>query len=179
MIPRFCHQFRLLIASGLGLLLAGPAAAFDEVIDSPMYRLPDLPRPAVTTTFPKGLRELWLHALTRPEVEMRVKAADAIALAHTRGVPGMDGTVDALIATLEQQAQHPAVRLAVTRAVIALDARRSAPVLFAQVASADVELRNLIEPALALGSPTNARGLARASAPLPRRPAVSRWRCRG
>src|SRR5438132_14361347 len=63
------------------------ARASDDIIDSPMYRAPELPEPPVVTAFPDA-RELWLKALARPEADLRCKAADTIALAHRRGTKG-------------------------------------------------------------------------------------------
>ena len=139
------------LASVLALLLAAisPARAQYEEIDSPMYRSPELSGPPTVRVFPDGLQEIWLRALSRPEAEMRLKAAATIALAHDRGVKGLDATVGPLIAALDAPEKHPAVRLEIARTLVALDARDAASSLFAQLESASIELRELIEPALA------------------------------
>jgi HEAT repeat protein len=128
-----------------------------------MYKDPDLPTPHMEHVFPEKAKGLWLKALERPEADMKCKAAEAIALAHRRGVKGMETTADALVAALDQMDQDPAVRLAVARALIELDAKDAAPSLFKHAAAGPAELREIVEPALARWDyrPTRADWLAR------------------
>src|SRR3954451_8782964 len=109
----FAGLFACLIVSARG----------DELIDSPMYKTPDLLFPPVVMAYPEELKVLWLRALERPEAEMRCKAADSIALAQRRGMKGLETTVAPLLAALDRSDQHPTVRLAVARALVALEAR--------------------------------------------------------
>ena len=161
--PRFAAA--LVAAVLLGVTC--PVWGFDEVIDSPMYRRPDLPASPVETIFPDGLKDLWLRALARPETEMRLKAAQAIALAHQRGMKGLEPAIGPLQAALDNPDQHPAVRIAAAQALIALDARQVAPGLLARAQDGDAELREAIEPALARWDhrPARAMWLARLDAP--------------
>jgi HEAT repeat protein len=122
---------------------------FDPVIDSPMYKSPDLPAPPVLLIFPEEARALWLRALERPDADTRCKAAETIALARQRGVKGLETTVAPLLAALDQADQHPAVRLAVARALVALDAREAASSLLRQSQVGSGDLREVVEPALA------------------------------
>src|SRR5437763_16962824 len=115
----------LSVTALLGIL--SPACALHERIDSPMYRLPDLSGPAVIVDFPAGLNEIWLRALARPEAEMRLKAAASIALARDRGVKELDACVEPLIAALDAPEKDAAVRLAIARSLVALDANKAAP----------------------------------------------------
>jgi HEAT repeat protein len=126
-----------------------PVQSTLEIIDSPMYKSPDLPSPPVEWVFPEGAKELWLKALERPEAELKCKAADAIARAHAKGVKGFESFIPSLLKILDQPEQHPAVRLAVVRALITLDARNTAPRLFQQLQTAHDDERDYIEPALA------------------------------
>jgi HEAT repeat protein len=126
-----------------------PPAPTIEIVDSPMYKSPDLPKPKVEWVFPEGAKKLWIAALDRPEAEMKCKAADAIARAHAQGVKGLDSAVAPLLAIFEQPGQHAAVRLAVVRALVSLDARGAAPRLFDQMQTVDADMRDVIEPALA------------------------------
>jgi HEAT repeat protein len=114
-----------------------------------MYRAPELPGPTFVTVFPEGAKELWLKALGRPEAEMRYRAAEAIALAHRRGMKGMETTVAPLLAELDRPDQQPTVRLAAARALVTLEAREAAPSLFKQAQAGDSLLREVVEPALA------------------------------
>ncbi len=120
-----------------------------DLIDSPMYKLPALPMPQVVFVLPEGTKELWLRALERPEADLRRQAAEAIALAQRRGFKGFESTIPPLIAALEKSDQHPAVRLAAARALVALDARQAAASLFRQAQTGGSDLREVVEPALA------------------------------
>jgi HEAT repeat protein len=160
-------KIRILIAAGLLLSATGSAPADDAVIDSPMYRLPDLSGPPVEIVFPAGLRVLWLRALQRPDTEMRLKAANAIARAHERGMKDLDATVPALVAALDAPDQDAAVRIAAAQALIALDARRASASLLAEAQRGDIDLRETIEPALATWdyAPARAMWLKRLESP--------------
>jgi HEAT repeat protein len=117
-----------------------------------MYKDPDLPMPRVELVFPKRATALWLKALEQPDAEMKCRAAATIALAHRRGMKGLQTTIAPLRAALDQRDQHPAVVLEVARALIVLDARKEAsPSLlrWVQAGEAPPALRDLVEPALA------------------------------
>lgn len=124
-------------------------ADFDPAIDSPMYHIPDVPMAPVIAVYPEGLKELWLRALERPEADIRSKAADAIALAHQRGMKGLETTKAALLAVLDRPDQQLTDRLAIARALLILEARESAARLFRLAQEGNSDLRELIEPALA------------------------------
>ncbi len=146
---------RIAIALSLFFLFFAPlrlcARLFgaEDPIDSPMYKLPDLPVPVEVKVFPDKTLGLWLKALERPEVDLKCKAADAIALAGRRGVKGLETAVGPLLAALDRQDQDSAVRLSAAQALIALDVREAAPSLLRQAASGGSEMRSLVEPALA------------------------------
>jgi HEAT repeat protein len=142
--------FTLLVTlSPYPLVTISPCRAYDEIIDSPMYRLPDLPVPRIVNVY-LDAKDLWLKALQRPEADMKRKAADTIALAEQRGVKGLQATVAPLLAALNQEDQHPTVRLAVARALVVLNARSAAPSLLREAQASGGELRDIVEPALAL-----------------------------
>jgi HEAT repeat protein len=98
---------------------------------------------------PEGTTELWLKALARPEADPACQAAEAVVLAQRRGVSRMETTVPALVAALDRPDQHPAVRRAAARALVALEARQAAPSLLRQAEAGDEDLRMVAEPALA------------------------------
>ncbi len=138
----------VLLAAWTSVGPASPArAGYDELIDSPMYQDPAIPLAPVAPVLPPRTRALWLRALERPEVEMRIRAADAFALASRRGYKGFDDAVPALTAALERPDQHPTVRLAAARALTALDVREAAPALLRHTL-ADPDLRDVADPAL-------------------------------
>ena len=125
------------------------ARAEESVIDLPMYRDPQLVMPSTVKIFAKGLTELWLQALERPEADYKSQAALAIAYAHELGMKELETTIPVLVRELDRAEQHPTVRLAMVRALVALDARSSAPSLLKQAQTGDAELREMIEPVLA------------------------------
>jgi HEAT repeat protein len=132
------------------LLVAALAAlAKDEAIDSVMDTDPDIPMARVVKVFPERLTTLWLQSLGRPEKELKCQAAATIALAHRRGMSGLEVTVAPLLWTLDQPEQHLTVRLAAAHALITLDARQAAPSLFKHAQTDGSEMRNVVEPALA------------------------------
>jgi HEAT repeat protein len=144
--------FFSVVSVPLWLILPCRAAepSFDKVIDSPMYRLPPMPVAHVEYTFPAGAKELWLRVLReRTEVDMKCKAAHAIATAHRDGVKGFETTIPDLLAMFDQKDQHATVLLAVAEALIALDAKQASASFFRHAQSGDSDLRELVEPALA------------------------------
>jgi HEAT repeat protein len=104
---------------------------------------------AVVAKFHPRLKALWLEALARPEADLKRQAADAIVRAHRLGMPGLQEVVPRLLAELEAPDAHPVVRLAVARALIALDARQAAPALMKRSRTGGFDAARLIEPALA------------------------------
>lgn len=141
--------FPAILLTACLMMWAGPVSAQGEWIDSPMYRDPDLPSPPPAVyVLPEATWRLWLKALERPEADFRCKAADAIALAHRRGFEGLKATIPNLIAASKRD-QPPAVRLAIARALIALDAKQSAADLWERAAAGGIDLREAVEPALA------------------------------
>jgi HEAT repeat protein len=130
------------------MFAARPAHAWDEAIDSVMYRSPDLPKARMAIVFPEQIKAPWLEALRRPEADYLCPAALTLAFAHRRGMKGLEAAVPALLEALDRPNQHPSVRLTIARTLIELDAREAADSLFRQAQSGDRGLRSEIEPAL-------------------------------
>lgn len=144
------HWFVVGVVPALLLAICRPTLAGGEQlrIDSPMFEEPHLEISEHVLVFSPGLKDLWLQALERPEADLQRQAADAIALAHGYGMQGLSETVDALAAALQKPDQHPVVKYSAGRALIALDARDKADVLWKQAQSGGLELAQFIEPAL-------------------------------
>src|SRR5262249_49782481 len=119
-----------MLAVAICFLFAAPTARADGLIDSPMYKMPEFPAPHVIRELPKGASELWRRALERPEADLKIKAADAFALAHRRGYKEAQAAIPALLVEFDRPDQAPAVRLAAAQSLSALDARVAAPNLF-------------------------------------------------
>ncbi|HKB06351.1 MAG TPA: hypothetical protein VKD90_29420 [Gemmataceae bacterium] len=125
-----------------------PSARADDALDSVMYKDPESAVSRVVYKLPPELAGLWVEALGRKEADLKAKAAQAIALAHERGFPGMEPTVAPLVRELGRGEQHPTVRAAMARALVVLDAKQAADGL-ARAAATDDDVRDLVEPALA------------------------------
>lgn len=130
-------------------LVAALDARAADLVDSPMYRDPDLPLPPILYHLPDRTKALWLRALDRPETDTKCKAAGAIAEARRRGLKGLETTIVPLRTVLDRPDEPLVVRLAVARALVELDARDAAPSLLKQARAGSGDLRELIEPALA------------------------------
>jgi HEAT repeat protein len=147
-----------------------------------MYKSPDLRVPRVEWVFPAGAKDLWLKALQQPEVELKCKAADAIARAHRQGIVGWENTIASLRAELDHADQHSSVRLAVARALVELDVQDTSASLLRHTLAGGTDLRQVIEPALAAWDyqPARAVWLERLRDPQPRqRSQVLAIRCLG
>jgi len=139
------------IAVLLSLVLAAVDASWVRAVDMPwiMYEDPILKKQSIEVAFPPELVDRWQQALARPEREMRRRAAVAIAEAVPKGVPGLDATIDPLCKLLSEPEQEQIVRLSVARALVALDARQTAPLLIEATRPDDLEMAEVVEPALA------------------------------
>lgn len=144
-VPFLAH---VLLGLVYGLVGAVPAFAVDEIIDSLIYKDPEIPAARVVKVFRPELLPLWLRALERPETDLKYQAATTIALAHRRGMPGLEAAVPPLLRALDQPEQPLTVRLAVAQALITLDARQATPSLFKHAQADGIDMRDLIEPAL-------------------------------
>src|SRR5207237_1185157 len=68
---------------------------------------------------------------------------------HRMGMRDLEDTVPRIIEELEVPNAHAVVRLAVARALIALDARQAAPVLMRHAEADGLDTARVVEPALA------------------------------
>ena len=142
---------RLMAATFVGLVLVAGLSLPAAGIEMPwiMYEDPALKRPVVETTFPPELVDRWLQAIARPEREMKRRAALAIADAAAMQVPGLEATVDSLSEVLRAPGQDRVVRLTTARALVALDARQAAAALAEATGPEDLDMAEIVEPALA------------------------------
>src|SRR5262249_8333180 len=149
-----CAVYRVMLVllvtlSPFHLVTLPASQAAENLIDSPMYKLPDLPEPKTELIFSEKAKALWLKALKLPTVEMRSRAAQTIALAHRRGMKGLEDAIDPLLALIDNATEHPAVRLEAVKALIELDVRRAAGNLHNVAQTGSSELREVIEAVLA------------------------------
>src|SRR5262245_21113053 len=173
---------RRVLGPALGLILLISPSSFllpslkakDPVVDSIMYRDPDLPTSRAVRVFPDRLLQLWLEALERPEKDLKNRVALTIAEAKRRGMKELETAVPHLIRELERPDQDRTVRAAIARAIVALDAKESAPALARAAAAGEPDIYDLVEPALARWDykPIRAEWLKRLDQPPLRRPAI-------
>lgn len=91
---------------------------------------------------------LWVDAMSRPDSLLQRVAIDTIAVAHRRGMKGIDVTVPKLVELLDQAKLAPEVRYAAVNAIVELDARDHAEMLVRLAEKHGGELSALVESAL-------------------------------
>lgn len=150
----------LVVLAGWLLSAAFTGGAFAQVqdIDWLMFRDPKLPTPDVQISFPPGLSEVWRNALEEPQRDFKRRAAAAIIEGHHRGVSGLETAVPQLEELLADPDAEKAVRLTAAQALVTLDARRSATLLFESLGE-DLDMAEVVEPALARWSHPPARDM--------------------
>ena len=127
--------------------LTGSTEAIE--LDWLMYRDPILPRPVIERPFPPKLVEVWLKALESNERDLQRRTAVAIAQAHSLGLEGLEATIEPLTEILQDADQPRQTRLAAAHSLVTIEARSVAGTLFAQLDDGDIEMAEVIEPALA------------------------------
>ena len=125
------------------------AVAADVQVSAAMDRDPQRELPVKQRYFSPQLKSLWVAALGQADTELQLQAAQTIARAHRLGMPGLEAAIEPLMTRLGQTDLHPLVREACTNALVALDARQAAPLLFHHWQNSENDLAPLVEPALA------------------------------
>ncbi len=130
---------------------AGPACAqhTGHHYDLEMYNNPFFAPLEQYVVYPVGLKRLWLTALERPDAELQRMVIDSIALAHRRGVEGMNETVPRLVTLLAEPDQTLEVRRATVNALITMDAQDQAANIAAIASKYGLSIAQIVEPALA------------------------------
>ena len=129
--------------------MAATAARAEIRPEFAMDRDPLVTAPDPVFLFPDNVLSLWLQALARPEAEMQRLAAETISQAQAYGLPDIQSAQPALLKIVAGESTHPAARFAAARALIVLEAKDAANVLFESSQKNGSDLRQLIEPALA------------------------------
>lgn len=137
----------LIVLTAAALASAGSAA--EIVLDSPMLNDPALELPGTVKTLSPKLKALWFQALDGPESGLKMRAAEAIARAKNHGLNDMSDAASPLVRVLDELGQSLPVRLSAARALIVIDARQTAVALHEQARRDEIEMRQLVEPALA------------------------------
>ena len=134
----------------LGLVTAAAANAVAAIpqLDTTIYRDPELPQRALQHIIPPAMLELWLGALGAAEADLQREAATMILRCHQQGYPGLQETADDLIAAMKTS-RHPVAQRSIVLALIELDVRQSASLLFEFMRTGGTTEALIAEPALA------------------------------
>lgn len=125
------------------------AAADYEQLDSLLDLDPKSAWKPPEVHFEYELKDVWIRALEAPEADLRRRAAESFVRARREGFDGFDEAIPRLEKRLAMPDPHPQVRLALARALCALDARRTAPLLVEELQRDGLRASVMIEPTLA------------------------------
>lgn len=133
------------------LPLAGECAGieFDDRFLHPMYDAPKLTPPAYKIVFYDNMRPVWFAALLDDDPEMRRLAADTIAMAHRKGMRGLEEAETELIKLLQREDGNPRIRRSAASAIVEIDAQDTAALLAQHLPDSDFDYAQVVEPALA------------------------------
>jgi len=145
--PLNCRWALVIALTLVGLAPAGGATKVE--VDSARHQDPKIELPPPIVSYSPKLKPLWLAALAHDEVDLKRQAAHTIALAHQRGMPDLADAATPLMEALDAPDQHPVVMLAAAKALIVLDARQAAPLLFKHAAKDGLDMAQMVEPVLA------------------------------
>jgi HEAT repeat protein len=146
-IPR-CAGWIVIVLCGCTISWAGEELPrLDR--DSAMYLDPEIVIPPYKFAFHDGLKPRWIEALRRPDDELQRLAADAIAKATQLGMQGLEDTADDLVKLVNSDRESATVQYAAVRALVVLQARQACDALAHRLEQGNLQLAQLIEPALA------------------------------
>lgn len=145
---RILLAFLTLIA--LMIAVDAPTATAEEIRVHLLMNLePDTPVQTSRWLIHPRLVPLWRQALARPESELKRRAAEAIVTASKVDPDAMKVAIPDLLNVVTADDVHPAARLMAAHALIVLDSRDSAKALMDASQKRGMDLRQMIEPALA------------------------------
>jgi hypothetical protein len=126
----------------------------DEGTTLTRYKLLMMQRPELATQqtekrHMEGLLPLWQKALDRPDAELQRMTIDTLAIAHRRGVPGIEKAKERLIELASAPDQDMDVVLSATQALIAIEAKDCTSVLTDIVKRHGDTAAKIVEPAIA------------------------------
>jgi hypothetical protein len=143
----------------LMLFTSGSAPAWGEIRpEFEMEHDPEISLPAPVKEISARQAQLWLQALARPEADMQRMAAEAIVRGKANGMTGLEEAIPGLVAILKSPSSHPGVRVTVAQALVRLGAKEAAGAMASCAENDNVDLRQIVEPALAAWDYEPARG---------------------
>ncbi|MDV6029479.1 MAG: hypothetical protein F9B45_05105 [Phycisphaera sp. RhM] len=139
-----------LAVCGIPLGAADPVAVAPSIldVDDVMEKDPAFAYREALLIISNDAIPLWLEALSRPNAQLQRVTIDTIAIAHRRGMEGIDVALPALVELAGQNELDASVRRAAVRALIAMDARDQSPLLAMLAEKYGIAISSLVEPAL-------------------------------
>lgn len=99
--------------------------------------------------YAEGLATLWERALDRPDAELQRLVIDTLAVAHRRGIEGIDALKPKLLEIAASEDQPLEVLRAIAQTLIEFDARDQAALLAELARKHGPSIGQIVEPALA------------------------------
>lgn len=118
-------------------------------VDYQTFENPNLDLPPATLTWPVDFRPAWRAALLHSESDLRSQTIASIRQAHRYGMPGLSDLEDALCTVLQDREATSAARAAAAAALVELDCRQAASLLFKQSSAGPLQLQVTVETGLA------------------------------
>ncbi len=151
-IPR---QWLPAVCCAISLWTGQPVVAQQQYGQFDDYDLAMYDRPNLRSEVPgevkyaDGLATLWARALDRPDAELQRLVIDTLAVAHQRGIDGIDEFEPRLVEIAKSPDTSPDVLRAVVRTLIVFDAKDQASLLAELARKHGVSIGQIVEPALA------------------------------
>ncbi len=118
-------------------------------IDWLMFLDPAFEHPEPVVVISNAPKSLWMQAIARPDAQLQRVAIDTLAIAHARGMKGLDESTTILLELLSDPQLDVEVQRAVVHALIEFDTRDQADLLADFAARHGESIAVLVEPALA------------------------------
>jgi HEAT repeat protein len=121
----------------------------DPLVDWPMMVDPVVKDSPTVKDYDPRCVELWIQALSQPDIDTRRLAAQTITRAAGEGFPDLDKTVPGLSVIVKDLQNHRFLLINASQALIAINASQNAPDLFALNKTGDEDLILITDAALA------------------------------
>ena len=145
------RQFALLVLLIVGnSILAVPVNAQDNIIknDWPMFADPVMLHEQKILVVADRLIPTWLAALASEANEIRVDAVETIRMASVKKLPGLEVTIDPLIAICADKENSKVLRHTAASALVLQDAKQAESVFVEAVTAGEFEMSLIVEDAL-------------------------------
>ncbi len=145
------RQFALLVLLVVGIsILTAPVNAQYNIIkhDWPMFADPVMLHEEKNLVVADRLIPTWLSALASDSNEIRVDAVETIRMASLKKLPGLEVTIDPLIAICADKENSKVLRHTAASALILQNAKQAESVFLEAVTSGEFEMSLIVEDTL-------------------------------